>query len=111
LLSLRGVVPPSLMFYGRVGLVRIGGHARAPAKSCESRVYDNDRVSYLSCAQRSRVPCSSGGIRHSVHDILRVRIWCVIPPISLLLAAVLWLGAASLDSFGDLAYGSLRDPV
>jgi hypothetical protein len=26
-------------------------------------------------------------------------------------SAILWLGAASLDSFEDLAFGSLRDPV
>jgi hypothetical protein len=50
LLSVQGVVPPSLLFDGGVGLVRIGGHARAPAKSCESGVYDSGGVSYLSCA-------------------------------------------------------------
>jgi hypothetical protein len=33
LLSLRGVVSLSLPFHGRVELARVGGHARAPAKS------------------------------------------------------------------------------
>jgi hypothetical protein len=40
-----------------------------------------------------------------------VRIQSAIPPISPLLAVVLRLGAESLDFFGDLAYGSLRDPM
>jgi hypothetical protein len=52
-----------------------------------------------------------GGVRHGVRDVLRGRIRCAIPAISSLLDAVLQLGNASLDSFGDLAYGSLRDPV
>jgi hypothetical protein len=50
LLSLQGVVPPSLLFHGGVGLVRIGGHARAPTKPYEFGVYDSRVVSYLSCA-------------------------------------------------------------
>jgi hypothetical protein len=45
-----GIVPSSLLFHGGVAMVRIGGHVRAPAKPCESEVYDSDRVSYLSCA-------------------------------------------------------------
>jgi hypothetical protein len=110
-LSLQGVVSLSLMFHGRVGLDRIGGHIRAPKKPCESGVYDSGGGSYLSCARRSHVPYSSEEIHCGVRDVLRVRIWCAIPPISLLLAAVLRLGAASFDSFGDLAYGGLRDPV
>jgi hypothetical protein len=56
-------------------------------------------------------PVSTGGIHHGVRDVLRVRFRCVVPPISLLLAIVLRLGAASLDSIRDLAYGSLHDPV
>jgi hypothetical protein len=32
LLSLWDIVPPSLVFHGEVGLVCIGGHARATAK-------------------------------------------------------------------------------
>jgi hypothetical protein len=110
-LSLRGIAPPSLLFHGGVGLVHVGGHIRAPAKPCESGVYDNDGVSYLLCARRSCIPRSSGGIRRGVRSILRARIGCAIPLISLLLAAVLRLGPASFDSFGDLAYGDLRDPV
>jgi hypothetical protein len=46
-----------------------------------------------------------------MHDILRVRIWCVVTSISPLATTVLWLGAASLDSFEDPAYSSHRGPV
>jgi hypothetical protein len=46
-----------------------------------------------------------------MHGVLRVRIWCVVPPISPFLAVVLRLGAASLGSFGDLEYGGICDPV
>jgi hypothetical protein len=46
-----------------------------------------------------------------VRGVLRVRIRCAIPSISSLPVVVLWLGVASLDSFGDLAYGGLHDPV
>jgi hypothetical protein len=46
-----------------------------------------------------------------VRDILQARIWCAIASISLLLVAVLWLGAASLDTFEDPGYDSFRDPV
>jgi hypothetical protein len=56
-----GIVPSSLLFHGGVAMVCIGGHARAPAKPCESGVYDSDRVSYLSCARRSCILCSGGG--------------------------------------------------
>jgi hypothetical protein len=60
-LSLWGVVSLSLMFHDGIALVRIGGHARAPTKFCEPRVYDSDGVSYLSRAQRSCVPCFDRG--------------------------------------------------
>jgi hypothetical protein len=60
-LSLQGIVPPSLLFHGGVVLVDVGGHATAPAKPCESRVYDSGGVSNLSCGRRSYVPCSSRG--------------------------------------------------
>jgi hypothetical protein len=46
-----------------------------------------------------------------VRGVLRVRIWCAITSISPLVAAVLWLGATSLDSFGDPTYSGLHDPV
>jgi hypothetical protein len=46
-----------------------------------------------------------------VHDVLRVGIWCAITSISSLPAAVLWLGATSLDSIGERAYGGIHDPV
>jgi hypothetical protein len=60
-LTLRGVASPSLLIHGGVGLDRIGGHARAPAKPRESEVYDSGRVGYLSCAQGSRMPCFGRG--------------------------------------------------
>jgi hypothetical protein len=41
LLSLRGVISPSLLIHGRVGLDHVGGHARAPAKPHELGVYDS----------------------------------------------------------------------
>jgi hypothetical protein len=50
MLILQGIVPPSLLFHGRVGLVRVSGHARAHVKPCVSGVYDGGKVSYLSCA-------------------------------------------------------------
>jgi hypothetical protein len=56
-------------------------------------------------------PSLVGGIRHGVRGVLCARIWCVITLISPLAAAVLRLGAASLDSFGEPAYSSLCDPV
>jgi uncharacterized SAM-binding protein YcdF (DUF218 family) len=46
-----------------------------------------------------------------MRDVLRARIWCAITLISLLLAAVLWIGAALLDSFRDPAYDGLCNPV
>jgi hypothetical protein len=61
LLSLRGVVTPFLLMHARVGLDCIGGHARDPAKPCESGVYDSSRVGYLSCVRGSYIPCSNGG--------------------------------------------------
>jgi hypothetical protein len=90
---------------------RIGGHARAPAKPHESGVYDNGGVGYMSCARGFCVSYYDGGIQHAMHDVLRVRICCAITPISLLSAAVLWPGAASLNSLGDLAFGRLCDPM
>jgi hypothetical protein len=52
-----------------------------------------------------------GGICRGVLCILRVRIWCTSAPIPLLAAAVLCLGAASSDSFGDPAYCGLHNLV
>jgi hypothetical protein len=110
LLSLQSVVPP-LLFHGGVGLVCIGGHTSAPTKPYESGICDSGGVSYLVCARRSCTTCSGGGIRRVVRGVLRVRIRCAIPSISSLPVVVLWLGVASLDSFRDLAYGGLHDPV
>jgi hypothetical protein len=59
--SLRGVVSLSLLFHGGVKLAHVRGYGSAPTKPNESRVYDHDGVSYLSCAQGSCISCSSGG--------------------------------------------------
>jgi hypothetical protein len=92
-------------------LARVGGDARAPAKSCKSGAYDSGGVCYLSCACGSFVSCSGEGIRHGVRGLLRVGIRCAIALIYLLLAVVLQHGASSLGSFRDPAYGGLRDSV
>jgi hypothetical protein len=89
-LSLRGVISPSLLIHAGVGLDHVGGHLRAPAKCCELGVYDSNGVGYLSCVRGSYASCSSGGIRHGVRGILRVRIGCAITPTSPLSAVVLW---------------------
>jgi hypothetical protein len=70
LLSLRGVISPSLLVHGVIQLDHVGGHARAPAKPHELGVYDSGRVGYLSYARRSYVPCSSGGIHHGMCGVL-----------------------------------------
>jgi hypothetical protein len=98
------------MFHGGVRLARVGCHARALAKSRKSGVYDNNGASYLSCAWGSCISYSGWGICHGVRGILRVMIWCAVILISPLVAAVLWLGAASLDSFRDLTQGFV-DPA
>jgi hypothetical protein len=106
LLSLQGVVSPSLLNHGGVGLSRIGRHARAPVKPHESGIYDSGRAGYLPCAQGSCIPYSGGGgIPCGVHGILRAGIWCAITLISPLNVVVLWLGTAALDPLGDLADG------
>jgi hypothetical protein len=46
-----------------------------------------------------------------MRGVLRLRILCAIALISPLAAVALWLGAESLDSFGDPAYSGLCDPV
>jgi hypothetical protein len=52
-----------------------------------------------------------GGICRGVLSVLRARIWhasALIPPFA---AVVLWLGAASSNSFGDPAYCDLHNLV
>jgi hypothetical protein len=44
------VASPSLLNHGKVGLDRAGGHAREPAKPCESGVYDGGGAHVLMCA-------------------------------------------------------------
>jgi hypothetical protein len=109
-LSLLGVVSPSLLNHG-VGLVCVGGYARAPIKSHESEVYDSGGARGLPRARGSHVPCFEGGIGRGIHNVLRAGIWCAITSISLLFVVVLWLGTSSLDPLEDLTYGSLIDPV
>jgi hypothetical protein len=109
--SLWGVVSTSPLVHGGLRLDHIRGHARALAKPRESGLYDSSGVSYLSCARRSCVLYFGGGICRGVHGILCSWIRCAITLISPLLAAILWLGAASLDSFADPAYGGLHDTM
>jgi hypothetical protein len=97
LFSLQGVISPSLLIHGGVGLDRISGHARAPAKSHELGVYESGSVGYLSCARGSCVSYSGRGIHHGVRGVLRVRIQSVITPISPPSAMVLQPRPASLD--------------
>jgi hypothetical protein len=109
-LSLQGVVSPSHLNHGRIGLVHVGGHARAPAKPHESRVYDGGGARDLLRASGSRIPCSDWGIRRGMRDVLQAEIWCAITTISPLFIAVLQLGTSSLDPF-DLTHGNLCDPI
>jgi hypothetical protein len=48
--SLLGVALTSFLIHGRVGLDRVRGQARAPAKPCESGVYNSDGACDLPCA-------------------------------------------------------------
>jgi hypothetical protein len=82
-----------------------------PTKPCKSGIYDSGGASYLSCSRGSCISCSDGRICRGVHRVLRVRIWCAFTSIHTLAAIVLQLGVASFDSFGDLAYNGLHDPV
>jgi hypothetical protein len=56
-------------------------------------------------------PIQAGGIHCGMRNDLRAGVWCAITPISLLFAAILWPGAASLDPLGELAHDSLCDLV
>jgi hypothetical protein len=60
LLSLQGAASPSLLNHGRVGLDHVGGHT-APAKSCESGLYDDDGARGLPHPRGSRIPHSGMG--------------------------------------------------
>jgi hypothetical protein len=64
LLSLHGVASPSLLNHGGVGLIHVIGHARTPAKPCESGVYDGGRACDLPQTRGSRIPYPDGGICH-----------------------------------------------
>jgi hypothetical protein len=89
-------------------LACIGGHARAPTKSCKSGVYDSGRTSYLSC---SCVPRSSGRIHCGLLGILHARIQRALASVPPPVAVVLWLGTASSNSFGDPTDCGLRNLV
>jgi hypothetical protein len=56
-------------------------------------------------------PAPVGGVRRGMCNILRARMHCAVTLISPFVTAVLWIGAASFDSFRDPAYGSHHDPV
>jgi hypothetical protein len=92
-------------------LAYTGDHTRAPAKSCESGMYDSGGASYLSCSCRSCIPCSSGEICHGMLSVLQARILHALALIPPLVAAVLWLGAASPDPFSGPTYCGHCDPV
>jgi hypothetical protein len=109
-LSLQGAIASSLLHHGRVGWDRVRGYARAPTKPHGLGIYDRGGAHDLPRARGSCIPCSSGGIRCGVRDVLRAGIWCAITSIALVVV-VLWLGTAALDPIGDLAYGSLCDLV
>jgi hypothetical protein len=106
-LSFLGVAAPSLLIYGGDGLDRVRCNTRAPAKACESRVYDGGRACDLPRSRGSRIPHSSGRIRRGVCGVLRAGVWCAITPISLLLAVVLRPETTSLDPLRDLTHGGL----
>jgi hypothetical protein len=101
----------SFKFLWKLRCYSIRGHSGALAKPQMSGVYDSSRVKYLSCAWGSCISSSVGVIHRGMHGVLRAMIWCDVTSICPLAAVVLWLGAASLDSFGDPAYSSLHDPV
>jgi hypothetical protein len=100
-----------IMFHGGIKLAYVRDHARTPAKSSKSGVFDYSGAGYLSCSHGSYVPCPNGGIRCGMLDILRVRIWCALASIPCFAAAVLWPGAASVDSFGGPAHCGLHNLV
>jgi hypothetical protein len=60
-LTLLGVAFPSFLIHGGIGLDHIRGQARAPAKPCESGVYDGGAACNFPCARGSRIPYSGGG--------------------------------------------------
>jgi hypothetical protein len=70
LLSLRGVVPPSLLVDGGIGLDCVECHTRAPAKPCESGVYDNSKVATCRVSEDPVSPAPAEGIHCGVHGIL-----------------------------------------
>jgi hypothetical protein len=52
---------PLSQSHGGVGLDHVGGHARAPAKPRESRVYDGSGAHELPRSRGSHIPCADGG--------------------------------------------------
>jgi hypothetical protein len=88
-LSLHGVASPSLLNHGRVGLHCVKGHTRAPTKPHESEVCDGGRAHDLPRARGSLIPCSGGGIRRGMHNVLQAGISCTSTLISPLFGVVL----------------------
>jgi hypothetical protein len=101
----------SLLFYGRVELARVGGHARAPAKPRKLGYMTAIELATCGVPVDPTSPASVGGIRHVVRAVLRGRIWCAFTLIPPLAAVVIRLEATSLTPFGDPAYSSLCDHV
>jgi hypothetical protein len=66
-LSLRGVISPSLLIHGGVGLDYFGGHTRAPTKPRESGVYDSSGVGTCCVPEDPTSPAPVGGIHHGMH--------------------------------------------
>jgi hypothetical protein len=70
LLTLLGVAFPSSLIHARVGLDSVGGHARPPAKPCESGVYNGGGSYDLCMPEDPASPVQVGGICHGVHGVL-----------------------------------------
>jgi hypothetical protein len=105
-LILHRVASPSLLNHGRVGLDRVRGHARSPAKPRELGVHDGAELARCCMPEdpASPVQARGGGIRRGLCSILRAGVWCCSTPISPLFAVVLWLRTASLDPLGGLTH-------
>jgi hypothetical protein len=92
LLSIRGVVSLSLLFYGGVELTHVGGHARAPAKPCKLGVYDYRRVRNLTCARGSYISSSGGGRGYIMAYTTFYERGCGVPSHWFLLSLLLFCG-------------------
>jgi hypothetical protein len=111
-LSLQGVASSSsLLNHSGAGLDHVEGHTIAPAKPCESRVYDDDRARDLMHARGSFISRAGGGICRGLCGILRAGVRHAVTLISPLFTAVLWPRAVSLNTLRDLTHNTLCDPM